>query len=312
MIAVLGGLGFLGSNLAEELVKQGEEVCLMTWTMDKQRNIAKFKDRVKVVMGDVTDAPWLHGWIVGNKPRLIYHFAGQLTSYESFDFPRYDLDVNAGSTLTILEAMREVKEPCRLVLGSTVWVVGRPDKLPVNEDTPCRPLNLYAAHRLTSEHYCRIYHKVYDVDAVVMRLSNTYGIREQYANKQKAALNHLLYLGYKGEEVPIYSNGQVMRDYVYVSDVVEAAQVIAEKGEPGECYFVGTGVGTWFRDIAEWIGKLTPGRIKFIDPTDFHNRIDIGDIVVDSSKLRKLGWEPTVSVWEGLVKTLEYYQEEGL
>ena len=312
MILITGGLGFLGSNLAEKLVDGDEEVCLMTWTMNKERNIAGFKDKVKVVVGDVTDAPWLQRWIVGNKPRLIYHFAGQLTSYESFDYPQYDLDVNARSTMTILEALRLMDSPCRLVLGSTVWVVGHPDKLPVNEKTPCLPLNLYAAHRLTSEHYCRIYHKVYDVDAVVMRLSNTYGIREQYANKQKAALNHLLYLGYKGEEVPIYSNGEVMRDYVYVSDVVEAAQVVADRGKPGECYFVGTGVGTWFRDIAFWIDSKTPGEIKFIDPTDFHNRIDIGDIVVDSSKLRRLGWKPTISVPEGLTRTLEFYREEGL
>lgn len=312
MIMITGGLGFLGSNLAERLVENGQRVCLVSRSDRKLGNITGFADKVKVEYGDVTDTNWLLQLIAAYQPEAIFHFAGQLTSYESFEKPLYDLEVNAKSTLAILMALSTCQWPCRLILGSTLWVIGKPKNLPINEETPCSPLNLYAANRLASEHYCHIYNKVYDVDAVVMRLSNTFGIREQYDNNKKAALNHLLYLGYKGQTVPLYSDGKVMRDYIYVSDVVSAAETIMEKGKAGECYFVGTGIGTWFRQIGEWIEELTSGRIVYVEPPAFHERIDIGDIVIDNSKLRGLGWDWKVSVREGLERTLEYYRELGL
>lgn len=315
MILITGGFGFLGSNLAESLLADGEEVCLLTRSYTKYPNIIGIEDKARIVQADVTDLIQLQRIIMNLKPSTIFHLAGQLTSYESHDNPFYDVDVNAKSTMAILTAIRELglqRIDCRLVLGSTVWVVGYCEDLPMNEETPCNPLNIYAADRLASEHYCRIYHNVYNVDAVVMRLGNTFGVHEQYDNKRKAALNHLLYLGYKGEKVPLYSKGKVMRDYTYVSDVVEAAKIIADKGNSGETYFVGTGVGTWFYDIGKWIEELTPGKVEYIEPPDFHKRIDIGDTLIDSEKLQRLGWKWKVSVREGLEKTLEYYKELGL
>ena len=307
-ILVIGGMGFVGSHLSEEFVNTGHSVVIASRSKKKIQNIANIIDHVKIEYGDITNYKWLETIILKHKPDVIFHLAGQLTHYEAFENPLYDVDVNSKTTLVILETLRKMEKPCRLILGSTFWVVGKPKTLPINEETPCNPLNLYAADRLASEHYCRIYNRVYGLDALVMRLTNTFGPREQYNNPRKAALNYLLYKGFKGETVPIYDEGKFFRDYIYISDIVSAAKAIMEKGKSGEIYFVGTNTPTWFYDIGKWIEELTPGKVVYVESPEYHKKIDVGNIVVDNTKLKKLGWNWKVPVKEGLKKTLEYYQ----
>jgi len=308
-ILILGGLGFVGSNLAEDLVSKGHELILVSRDNRKIQNIANIMDKVKIDYGDITSFSWLEKIVLKYEPDVIFHLAGQLTTYESFEKPLYDVDVNSKSTLVLLETIRKLDKSCRFILGSTFWVVGRPESLPINEETPCNPVNIYAADRLASENYCKIYHRVYDIDALVMRLTNTFGIREQYDNPRKAALNYLIYRGYKGETIPIYDKGRFFRDYIYVSDVVSAAETIMEKGKSGECYFVGTGVKTWFYEIGKWLEELTPGKVVYVESPEFHKRINVGDIVIDNTRVKSLGWNWKVSVKEGIKKVLHYYKE---
>jgi len=310
-VLITGGLGFVGSNLAEDLLERGYQVVLLSRSKRKLRNIASIMNRVELEYGDVTDFNWLGETVLKHKPDVIFHLAGQLTSYESFEKPLYDVDANSKSTIAILEAVRKLKTPCRFILGSTFWVVGKSEGVPINEETPCHPLNIYAANRLASEHYCKIYNEVYDVDSLVMRLSNTFGIKEQYDNLRKAALNGLIYKGYKGQTIQIYSEGKFFRDYIYISDIVSAAETIMEKGKAGECYFVGTGVKTWFYEIGRWLEELTRGKVVYVKSPDYHKRINVGNIVVDNTKIRTLGWNWQVSVKEGIKKILEYYRETG-
>jgi UDP-glucose 4-epimerase len=307
-ILVLGGLGFVGSNLAEDLVGKEHQLILVSRTDKKAQNISGIIGKVKVEYGDLLNFGWLENIVRKHEPDVIFHLAGQLTTYESFEKPLYDVDVNAKSTLVLLETIRKLKKSCRLVYGSTFWVVGKPESLPVNEETPCNPLNIYAANRYASENYCKIYHNVYGVDALVMRLTNTFGVREQYDNPKKAALNHLIYRGYKGLTVPIYDGGMFFRDYVYVSDVVSAAETIMETGKSGECYFVGTGVNTWFYEVGRWIEELTDGKVVYVESPEFHRRINVGNIVVENSKIKGLGWDWKVSVKDGIRLVLEHYK----
>ena len=311
-VLITGGLGFVGSNLAEDLVEKGYQVVLVSRSDRKLQNIAGIVNKVKLEYGDVTDFNWLGETVLKHKPDVIFHLAGQLTSYESFEKPLYDVDVNSKSTIVLLEAIRKLKAPCRFILGSTFWVVGRSKGVPINEETPCHPMNIYAANRLASEHYCKIYNEVYDMDSLVMRLANTFGIKEQYDNLKKAALNGLIYKGYKGQTIQIYNEGKFFRDYIYISDVVSAAEIIMEKGKAGECYFAGSGVKTWFYEVGRWLEELTKGKVVYVKSPDYHKRINVGNIVVDNTKIRSLGWNWQVSVKEGIKKILEYYKETGV
>lgn len=311
-ILILGGLGFVGSNLAENLVSKEHELILLSRDNKKMQNISNVIDKVKIEYGDITSFSWLEKIVLKHEPDVVFHLAGQLTTYESFEKPLYDVDVNSKSTLVLLETIRKLNRSCRFILGSTFWVVGRPESLPINEETPCNPLNIYAADRLASENYCKIYHRVYDVDALVMRLTNTFGIREQYDNPRKAALNHLIYRGYKGQTIPIYDKGRFFRDYIDVSDVVSAAETIMEKGKSGECYFVGTGVKTWFYEIGRWIEELTGGKVVYVESPEFHKRINVGNIVIDNTRIKSLGWDWKVSVKDGIRMVLEYYKKMNI
>lgn len=302
-------MGFVGSHLSEKLVNSDHEVVIISRSKQKLQNITNILDKVKIECGDITNFEWLESTILRYQPDVIFHLAGQLTHYESFENPLYDVDVNVKTTIVALETIRKLRRPCRFILGSTFWVVGRPESLPINEETPCNPLNIYAANRLASEHYCKIYNKVYDLDAIVMRLTNTFGPREQHDNPRKAGLNYLLYKGFKGEDVTIYDEGKFFRDYIYVSDIVSAAEVIMERGKSGELYFVGTNKATWFYEIGKWIEELTSGKLVYVKSPDYHKRVDVGNIVIDNGKIKQLGWNWKVSVKEGLKKTLEYYQE---
>jgi len=308
-ILILGGLGFVGSNLAIDLVKKGHDITLVSRSDSKIQNISDIVDKVKIEYADITNFSLMEKIVLKYEPDVIFHLAGQLTTYESFEKPLYDVDVNSKSTLVLLETIRRLNKSCRFILGSTFWVVGRPKSLPINEETPCNPLNIYAADRLASENYCKIYHRVYDVDALVMRLTNTFGIKEQYDNPRKAALNYLIYRGYKGQTIPIYDKGRFFRDYIYVSDVVSAAETIMEKGKSGECYFVGTGVKTWFYEIGKWLEELTHGKVVYVESPEFHKRINVGNIIINNTRVKSLGWNWKVSAKEGIQKVLDYYRE---
>lgn len=307
-ILILGGMGFVGSNLSENLVSSDHNVIIVSRSKRKLQNITGVLNRVKIEYGDISDFQWLETIILKYKPDVIFHLAGQLTHYEALKNPLYDVDVNSKTTIVALETLKKLNSPCRFILGSTFWVVGRPKTLPVNEETPCNPLNIYAADRLASEHYCRIYNLIYDLDTVVMRLTNTFGPREQYDNPRKAALNYLLYKGFKGKDITIYDEGKFFRDYIYISDVVSAAMAIMEEGRSGELYFVGTNKATWFYEIGRWIQELTDGHVVYIESTDYHKRIDVKNIIVDNTKIRGLGWNWKISVKQGLQKTLEHYR----
>jgi len=308
MILIFGGTGFVGSHISELLVKNGHEVVLASRSKN-MKNIRSFQEKVRIEQVDITDPVQIAKLIERFQPEVIYHLAGQLTTYESFEKPLYDVDVNSRSTLAMLEAARKLKH-CRFILGSTFWVVGRPSTLPINEDTPCNPLNIYAANRLASEHFCKIYHQVYDLDTVIIRLTNTFGPREQFDNKKKGAINYLIKKGVDEGEIPIYDKGMFFRDIMYVTDVALAAYVVQTKGKPGNLYFLGTGKKTWFYDLGEWIAQYTGCKVKYIESPDYHKRINVGNIIVDNSKLRSLGWNYKVSVKDGIRLTTQSYLDE--
>ena len=98
------------------------------------------------------------------------------------------------------------------------------------------------------------------------------------------------------------------KDYIYVDDVVSACKIILEKGNPGETYFVGTGIKTWFKEIAKIIQDLTNANIVYVDPPPYHQKIDVGNVGVDNTKLKNLGWNPTIDIESGIKNILDYFE----
>ena len=308
---VTGGMGFIGSHLSEELLIEKHNLVILTKSFFKKQNITNISKKIKVEKIDVTDFKKLGKSIQKNKPDVIIHLAGQTSHLQSFENPLKDIDSNAKSTLFILEEIRKKKLKCRFILGSTFVVIGRPQKLPVDERTPCWPTMIYGANRLASEHYCKIYHEVYGLDTLTFRITNSFGPREQVIST-KNAVNFLIHEAFLGKTVTIFKKGNFFRDIIYVSDVISGIKTIMKKGKSGELYWISSGKKIWFYELGKLLEKLTDAKVKFVKEPNYTKKVDVGNFVVDNSKLRALGWKPKINLNQGIKETLEYFKSEKI
>jgi len=310
-IMITGGTGFVGSHLCDELVKDEHEVILLARNDHKKENVIKSLVKIRLEYVDVTKFSNLEKSIEENKPDVIFHLAGETSHKRSFENPLYDVDVNSKSTLCILEKIKNLNLKCKFILGSTFIVIGKPQKLPVNEESPCNPTTIYGTNRLASEIYCKIYHNVYNLDTTIFRITNSFGPREQYATPLKNAINFLIYKAFKGEDVTIYHEGKFFRDVVYISDVISGLKTIMLKGKAGNLYWISSGKKTWFYEIANCLEELVAAKIKYVDPPTYTEKVDVGNFLADNSKLKSLGWNVNTSVKEGIKKTLEFFKSQS-
>ena len=310
-IMITGGMGFIGSHLCEQLLMEKHDLVVLTKSFLKKHNIANISKKIKVEKIDVTNFKKLGQSIQKNKPNVIIHLAGQTSHSQSFEQPLNDIDSNAKSTLFILEEIRKSKLKCRFILGSTFIVIGRPQKIPIDEKTPCWPTTVYGANRLASEHYCKIYHEVYGLDTVTFRITNSFGPREQVIST-KNAVNFLIYEAFKGNIITIFKKGKFFRDLIYISDVISGIKTIMKKGKSGELYWISSGKKIWFYELAKLLEKLTNAKVKFVKTPNYTKKVDVGNFVVNNSKLRSLGWKPKVNLDQGIKETLEYFKSQKI
>ncbi len=311
-VLVTGADGFIGSHLCEVLLKENHEIIAISRNFKQLPNITSTFNKIILNQVDVTDFSSLSKIIIKHEPNLIIHLAGETSHKQSFENPMYDVDVNAKSTLCILETIRKSNLNTRFILGSTFIVVGKPKTLPVNEDTPCNPSTIYGINRLTSEYFCRVYHNVYDLDTISFRITNAFGPREQYLTPTKNALNYLIYQAYKGNNITIYDEGKFFRDVIFVYDVISGIKKIMTAGLSGNLYWISSGRKTWFYEIGKLLEELTTGKVTYIESPSYTNKVDVGNFVVDNSKLISIGWNLETSVKDGIKHTLEYFKFNSL
>jgi len=311
-VLVTGADGFVGSHLCESFLKENHEIVALSRNFTKLSNMKNDFKKLDLKQVDVTDFPSLSKIIIDHKPDVIIHLAGETSHKQSFENPMYDVDVNTKSTLCILETIKKNNLNCRFILGSTFIVIGKPETLPVTESSNCNPSTIYGVNRLTSEYFCKVYHNVYDLDTISFRITNAFGPREQYLTPTKNALNYLIYQAFKGNDVTIYNEGKFFRDIIFISDVVSAIQTITSKGKSGHLYWISSGEKTWFYEIGNWLKELTSGKIVYVQSPSYTNKVDVGNFVVDNSKLRSLGWNLNTSVKNGITQTLDYFKSNSL
>ena len=305
-IIITGGLGFIGSHLVQNLISKNNQITILSKSKKKISNIRSFQKNLKINYLDITKKNLLEKNIEIINPDLIIHLAGQTSHSQSFENPLYDIDINSKSTLRILETVRKMNKNCKFILGSTFVVIGKPNKLPVNENSITNPTTIYGANRLLSEHYCKIYHDLYGINTNVFRITNSYGPREQII-PNKNAVNFLIHKAFKKEKISIYNKGEFFRDLIYVDDVISGINIIIKKGKSGELYWISSGNKTWFKKFAETLQKVTKCEIDYPKTPNYTKKVDVGNFVVNNSKLKKLGWRPKITINEGIQKTLEFF-----
>ena len=283
---------------------------ILTKTFSKKSNLTNSNKKINIKKIDITNFQKVGKIMEDFRPDIIIHLAGNTSHSKSFENPLQDVDSNTKTTLFMLEKIRELKLSCKFILGSTFIVIGKPNKLPVNEDTPCNPTTIYGVNRLASEHFCKIYYELYGINTNIFRITNSYGPKEQVI-PNKNAVNFLIHQAFKKEKVSVFNKGEFFRDLIYVDDVINGINIIIKKGKPGELYWISSGKKIWFKKFANILQKKTKCKVSFPQTPRYTKKVDVGNFVVDNKKLKSLGWNTKISIEEGISKTLEYFKKNN-
>lgn len=312
-VLITGGLGFIGSNLAIKLVKAGAHVTLLDAMLPLYGgnlfNIEPIRDQVLVNFSDIRDHNSMNYLVRGQD--YIFHLAGQVSHVDSIIDPFTDIDININGTLSVLEACRKFNQDVRVVFTGTRSQYGPSVRLPVDESAPTNPMGMYAITNLTAEKIILMYHKVHDIPGVCLRITNTYGPRHHMKHNRYGVLNWFIRLALDDELIPIFGDGRILRDFLYVDDLTEALMMCGlTEAAYGDMYNVGSGTSISFIDLAEKITAIAgSGRYEYAPFTAERKALEPGDYWADITKIKSVvKWQPQVSLEEGLRCTVEYYR----
>lgn len=315
-ILITGGLGFIGSNLARRLVRSGADVTLVDSLIPEYGgnlfNVTDLHEQVTVNISDVRDPHSIRHLVDGID--VIFNLAGQTSHLDSMTDPQTDLAINVGAQLSLLEACREVNPAVRIVFASTRQIYGRPDYLPVDEAHPIRPVDVNGIHKVAGEWHHLLYERVYGLRTSALRLTNTYGRGMRVKDARQTFLGIWIREILSGRPVRVFGDGQQLRDFNHVDDVVEALLLAATRDEAiGTVYNLGSPEIITLRDLATMLIGLEDGAsFDLVAFPEDRKAIDIGDYYADHSLIeRELGWRPQVGLADGLRRTLDFYREHG-
>jgi dTDP-glucose 4,6-dehydratase/UDP-glucose 4-epimerase len=311
-VLITGGLGFIGSALARQLVALGAKVTLVDSLIPEYGgnpfNIHDIRDRVIVDLTDVRDSAAMSR-LIRNR-QFLFNLAGQTSHLDSMTDPVTDLNINAAAQLHILEACRLHNRDVKIVFASTRQIYGRPEYLPVDEKHPLHAIDINGINKLAGEWYHRLYNDVYGIRACALRLTNTYGPAMRVKDARQTFLGVWVRQLIENKPIQIFGDGRQQRDFNYVSDVVKALLLSAGRNEAnGEVFNLG-GEHISLLELAALLVRLNNrGKYELIPFPDDRKAIDIGDYYSNFNKIEKtLGWRPEISLEAGLQKTLEYYR----
>ena len=292
-VLVTGGAGFIGSHLCKKLSNLTSNLTIYDNLSSGKVENVKHLPKVHFVKADILNLKKLYSQ---EKTDLIYHLAAQVVVPDSMENPINDFEINAGGTLNILEKAR--KDDARVVFASSAAVYGNTTTLPTPETHGYSPDSCYGLSKVVGEQYCNMYSKKYGLDITIVRFANVYGI-----NCHGVIHDFLDKLSRNPEKLEIIGSGMQSRDFVHVSDVVEALLLCGTSEVAiGETFNIGYGKTTTIIDLAKAILKILGLSEKtVITTTNVPWHGDIKTIWFDITKVKKtLKWQPKISLEDTL------------
>jgi UDP-glucose 4-epimerase len=296
---ITGAAGFLGSQLANYLVRESHQVRGLDDLSAGDPQV--LSPHVLFTRGDVNDRPKL--WTLLQDVDCVYHLAARVSVPESALYPREYNAVNVGGTVSLMEAMRDVGVR-RVVFISSGAVYGDQGQQPLKENAPPNPRSPYAVSKLAAEYYVRTIGDLWGIETVILRVFNAYGPGQHLPPSHAPVIPNYLRQAVRGGTLVVHGDGCQTRDYVYVDDVVAA--MISAATAPGinhQVINVGSGTETSIRDLIRLIMEVTGMTVEAItnprtDPGVSRMRADL------SLAREKLGYQPRFSLEEGLRLTI--------
>jgi nucleoside-diphosphate-sugar epimerase len=304
---VTGGAGFIGSHLAEELVRRGHRVRVLdNFLTGKRENLERLRDKIELLEGDIRNLDICRRAVKGMD--FVLHQAALPSVQSSIQDPFLTNAINAGGTLNVLWAAARAKVK-RLVFASSTSVYGDDSHLPKKEDTVGNPLSPYALSKWIGEKYCQIFARIYDLPTVCLRYFNVFGPCQDPLSQYAAVIPLFIIKILNGEPPVIYGDGEQTRDFVYISNVVEANILATEaKNGSGEVFNIACAESTTINALVQQINAALETHIKAV-----YREARPGDIrysLADLSKARQmLKYQPLDDFSEGLKKTIAWYKE---
>jgi len=312
-VLVTGGLGFIGSNLAIRLVASGARVtivdCLDPESGANPFNIEPIKHDVEVLRGDCCDLDLMRRLVRGCSH--VFNLAGHVSHVESMQDPFSDLRMNTIAPLTVLEACKAENREARVVYSSTRQVYGRTDVLPLVETLLLKPVDVNGVNKMAGEWYHAVYNRAYNMPTVALRLVNTYGPRQLVKHSRQGFIGWFIRLAMDGKEIELFGDGQQLRGFNYIDDVVDALLLAgASKIVAGDYFNLGGMKPFSLETFVQLLLRIAgQGSYRIVPFPPEKKAIDVGSVFSSWMKFHfATGWQPRVSLEEGLVKTVEYYR----
>ena len=300
---VTGGAGFIGSNVAEGLVRRGDRVRVFDNLSTGRRENLDGLD-VELFEGDLRDADAVRRAVSGVEG--VFHQAALRSVPRSVDDPMSTNDVNVGGTLNLLMACREAKAR-RVDYASSSSAYGDDPALPKVETLPANPISPYAVSKLAAEHYCRTFARLYGLETVSLRYFNVFGPRQNPESKYSAVIPRFLQLALQHELLEIHGDGEQSRDFTYIDNVVQGnLKAMDTPGVSGEVFNVACGTRHSLLAIADAIAAFLGRELPRT-----HTPPRAGDVrhtLADISKAeRLLGYRPETDFATGIRQTCAYF-----
>jgi UDP-glucose 4-epimerase len=311
-MAVTGGAGFIGSNLAEYLLNQGHHLVIVdNFSTGKEQNLRGWADRnpdrVEVLRFDVNETDRLRKAFQG--AQYVFHQAAIPSVPRSIVDPQATNLANISGTLSVLVAARDAGVK-RVVAASSSSIYGDDPVLPKTEARAGRPLSPYALSKVASEEYCRLFYQLYDFETVCLRYFNIFGPHQDPKSEYAAVIPRFATRLLDGAPPVIFGDGEQTRDFTYVSNVVDANWLAAtHPNAAGEVFNIGCGTQTSLNQLARELS-----RIVGTDCNPSYGPARQGDVrhsLADIGKAKRLlGYAPAVSLREGLIKVIDWYRAQ--
>jgi len=312
-VLITGGLGFIGSNLAIRLVRSGASVTLLDSMHPtcggNYFNIAPIKQDVEVVEGDSCNLDLVRKLVRGKQ--FIFNFAGHVSHIESMQKPFEDLQLNAVASLTVLEACRHENREARVIYSGTRQAYGRPESLPLEETHVLKPVDVNGVSKMAGESFHMVYYRAHGIHTVSLRLINTYGPRLLVKHPRQGFIGWFIKQAIDREEIQVFGDGQQLRSFNYIDDVIDAFLIAGLHHRLKGDYFNLAGVQpVRLEELVKILLKAAGGGSYRIVPFPSDKKaIDIGSVYSSSAKFKAVtGWSARTSIEEGLTPTLEYYR----
>ncbi len=304
---VTGGAGFIGGHLAEELVRRGHQVRILdNFSSGKEENIAKCKDKIELLRGDICDLETIKKAVPGVNG--IFHQAAMASVPRSIREPVATNEANTNGTLNLLVAARE-NGVRRFIMASSSSIYGNSAVLPKVETMAIDPLSPYALQKAAGELYVRMFYPLYGLETVALRYFNIFGPRQDPKSEYAAVIPRFATAMIRENAPTIYGDGEQSRDFTYVENAVAAniAAMDAPASACGQTYNIGCGERFTLNQVVTNINEILGTNIspKYEPERAGDVKHSLADI---SAAQRNLGYHPAISFNEGLRRTVEWFK----